>query len=431
MATDFGRTLRRSTFLLLILVAGIALLPCKAYAGCACGGGSDDESGSRPEVNITLRVSPAEGGYVKVNGDELEDDVYVALQGDELELEAVPAKGYEFDRWSGSVVSSDNPVERAFYNHKDITANFVPADQSLSLTEKRGLSVEIPDGTEALDSDGDVLRDVSIEVTTAHDTPVTMKVVSRVYDLLPSGATFDPPISLTLEYDQASVPAGVNANELAVAWFDEDAGAWTPLDSDVDEDAGVVRAKVSHFSEFCVLSPPPASGLSGTAQMTSPGFSLSQLDVTPSSVAVGQPVAVSVVAQYDGASAEGAAHVVLRVDGTEVDQQQVTLPSGESAQVTFTFTPSEEGPHEIDVNGLLAGVSVTPVSVPLALSQTVALVQDGGSFQIGLEPPSKSSWSWLRGWPPAAIGVMGIIVVLLVVVLTMLVRQVLRRRYDM
>ncbi|MCK9356663.1 MAG: hypothetical protein M0R22_05915 [Dehalococcoidia bacterium] len=435
MGTGFRRTLRHGTLLVFALVAATVLFPAQAYAGCACGGGSEDESGSRPEVNITLRVAPADGGYVKVDGEELEDDIYVASQGDKLELEAVPAQGYRFVRWSGSVVSSENPVERECYNHKDITANFVLEKESLSQLEKSGLSVDIPDGTEALDADGNELDDVSIEVAAVHDVPTTMTVVSRVYDVLPSGATFDPPITLTFEYDQASVPAGVDENELTVAWFDEESGAWTPLKSDVNEEDGIVTADVAHFSEFCVLSPTPASGLSGTGQPTSPGFSLSQLEVSPSSVAAGEPVTVSVLAHYEGASSDGASLVVLRVDGTEVDQQQVTLPSGESAEVAFTFTPSTGGPHEIDVNGLLGGLNVISVASPLALSQAVALAQDGGSFQLEApsqpEAPGQSSFSWLRGWPPVAVVVMGVVVVLLVLFLLLLVRQAFRRRYDM
>lgn len=434
MASTLRRTLLHSTLLLLALAATIPLLPAQAdAAGCyngRCPTGEDDDD-ERVQVNITLSVSPEDSGRIEVNGDELEDDVFVAFQGDTVELEAVPARGYEFAGWTGSLTSDENPWETPFYNHKTITANFVLEREELSSREKSGLSVNIPDGTEAFDADGNALDDVSIKVIKAHDIPESMLAVSRVYEVAPSGATFDPPITLSLEYDSDSVPAGVDIDELTVAWFDVEAGAWTPLTSDVDEGDGIVSAEVSHFSEFCVLSPAPASAsglsaVSGTL-LTSPGFSLSQLDVSPSSVSAGETVSVSVLAHYEGASAEGMSQVVLRVDGAVVDEQQVKLSAGDSAEVTFAFTATADGPHEIDVNGLLTGFSVTPAAAPVALSQAVALAQDESSFQ--LQAPSLPSFTWLGGWQSPAIAVTAVVVVLLLL-LPMVRRRILRYRYD-
>ncbi len=436
MASSLRRPLLHSALLLLIVVATIAVLPGQVdAAGCKrCPTGESDESDSRVEVNITLSASPKDGGRIDVNGDEFEGDVFVAFQGDVVELEAVPARGYEFAGWTGSLTSDENPWETPFYNHKTITANFVLEKQDLSLREKSGLSVDIPDGTEALDPDGNDLADVSIKVIKAHDIPDSLMAVSRVYEVAPSGATFDPPITLTVEYDQDSVPAGVDDDELAVAWFDDEAGTWTPLNSDVDEDDGIVTAEVSHFSEFCVLSPAPVagvatvSGTAGTAALTSPGFSLSQLDVSPSSVSAGETIAVSVLAHYEGASAEGVSQVVLRVDGAVVDEQQVKLSAGDSAEVTFTFTASTDGPHEIDVNGLLAGFSVAATVAPAALSQAVALAeQDESSFQ--LQVPSLPSFTWPGSLQPAAIAITAV-VVLLLLLLPLVRRRILRYRYD-
>jgi len=436
MPSSLRRTLLHSTLILCALIVATAMIPATASAACyggRCPTGEDDDDDRRVEVNITLSVSPDDSGHIEVNGEELEDDVFVAFQGDIVELEAVPARGYEFAGWTGSLTSDENPWETPFYNHKTITANFVLEREDLSLREERGLSVEIPEDTEALGPDGNALDDVTIEVIKAHDIPESMVAVSRVYDVAPSGATFDPPITLTLEYDKDSLPAGIDDDELAVAWYDDDAGAWTPLASDVDGDNGVVTAEVSHFSEFCVLSPAPVAGVatvSGTAPLTSPGFSLSQLDVSPSSVSAGTTVTVSVLAHYEGASAEGVSEILLRVDGAVVDERQVKLSAGDSAEVAFTFTPSVEGPHEIDVNGLLAGLSVTPAAVPVAstaLSQAVALAQDESSFQ--LQAPSLPSFTWLGGWQPAAIAVTAVVVVLLLL-LPLVRRRILRYRYD-
>ncbi|MFC1943788.1 hypothetical protein ACFLWO_04370, partial [Chloroflexota bacterium] len=43
------------------------------------------------------------------------------------------------------------------------------------------------------------------------------KPVSSTYELLPSGATFDPPITVTFDYDSALIPEGVSETEVVIA----------------------------------------------------------------------------------------------------------------------------------------------------------------------------------------------------------------------
>ncbi len=440
MAGSFRRTALHSTLILCALILTSALLPGAVGAACyngRCPTGEYDDSDRRVNVNITLSVSPEGSGHIEVNGKELEDDVYVALQGDVVKLEAVPERGYEFAGWTGSFASSANPWETPFYNHKTLTANFVPERERLSAREVKGLSVEIPEDTEALNADGSELDDVSIKVVKSHDIPDGMIVVSRVYDVAPNGATFDPPIMLSIEYDQSSVPAGVDEDEMALAWFDEAAGAWALLDSEVDEGDGIVSAEVSHFSEFCVLSPVPAAAAAtgaspaafAAATATSPGFSLSGLAVEPSSAAAGQPVTVSLKASYAGPDADGITEVMLRVDGVVVDQQEVIVPAGDSTRVTFNYTPSAEGAHEIDVNGLQGGLSVTPAA-PVALSQAVARAQADDSLHLPIPELPSLSLSWLRGWGTIGCVAAGAVLLLLLLSLPLLRRRILRYRYD-
>ncbi len=417
---------------LIVSACLIALTALPGYASAACysgrcPSGESDDSDARVQVNITLSVSPEDAGYIEVNGKELTDDVFVAYQGDTVTLEAVAERGYEFDGWTGSLSCDQNPWVTPFYNHKQITANFVPVHVTPTGRQSRGLAIEIPEDTEALSPDGEELDDISISVIKAHDVPEAMVAVSRVYDVTPSGATFDPPIIMSIEYDEDSLPDGTNADELKVAWFDEDAGTWSPLKSNVDEKDGVVTAEVTHFSEFCVLSPAPVTATGGATPATSPGFSLSGLTVTPSTAAAGDNVSISVMATYGGSNNDGVSNVVLRVDGIVVGQQQVTLPSGQSTSVVFSYVPSAEGPHEVDVNGLQAGLNVTLSAAPAALSQAVALAQESDSFE--LPAPSVSVFSWLHGWQPSAVIITAAVVALLLL-LPFVRRRILRYRYD-
>ncbi len=261
----------------------LALPPSAADAACRgglCPAGGDDDSDRKVQVNITLSVVPEEAGIIEVNGDELETGVFEATQGDIVVLEALPASGYEFDHWSGSLSSTDNPLETPFYNHKSITANFVSdKDEADSAPDdESALVVRIPNGTTARDADGDEVTDVSVDVRQPHDVPDDRVMVNQVFDLGPDGATFDPPLRVVLPYDPGELPDGVREDELRAAYYDDASDTWVELPSVVDEDDMTVTADVSHFTEFSVLAPKPESS---ALPLTAPGFSISSLAITP------------------------------------------------------------------------------------------------------------------------------------------------------
>ncbi len=67
--------------------------------------------------------------------------------------------------------------------------------------------MDIPAGTTALDAQGTPLTSVSCEIVAELPAaPQEQNVIGLAYDLESSGATFDPPISLTFEYDPTVDP---------------------------------------------------------------------------------------------------------------------------------------------------------------------------------------------------------------------------------
>ena len=89
---------------------------------------------------LTVRVSPSTSGDVKIDNNI--PPSYPALYSFTLNasvcLEAVPAPGYEFVNWSGSLVGSTNPEYVTMSCNKDITANFAPQaepDQTASVSD--------------------------------------------------------------------------------------------------------------------------------------------------------------------------------------------------------------------------------------------------------------------------------------------------------
>jgi len=73
-----------------------------------------------PQYTLTVSVSPSGSGSVSPSG-----GTYTA--GTQVTLTATPASGWRFDRWSGSISSTSNPVTITMDGNKSVTANFVYA----------------------------------------------------------------------------------------------------------------------------------------------------------------------------------------------------------------------------------------------------------------------------------------------------------------
>lgn len=113
--------MRELQLLLFILVSALAFL-----AGCDTTDSSFDES--IPEVySLTTRVMPEGGG--RVNPDFGDFEVNTSL-----EIEAIPAEGYVFERWEGDLNGNTNPESVVIDDDKNITARFSPRDYPLNIT---------------------------------------------------------------------------------------------------------------------------------------------------------------------------------------------------------------------------------------------------------------------------------------------------------
>jgi len=76
-----------------------------------------------------------------------------------------------------------------------------------------------------------------------------------VLDFGPDDATFDPPITITMEYDPEELPEGVSPEDLVLAYYDDDLGEWVELtDITVDPSNNTVSGLTSHFTQFAVLA---------------------------------------------------------------------------------------------------------------------------------------------------------------------------------
>jgi hypothetical protein len=129
---------------------------------------------------------------------------------------------------------------------------------------------DIPSGTTMKDDKGGILKAISAANLASPPAPPAQNAIILAKEMGPSGATFDPPITITMKFDPASLPAGLTKDKLVMAFWD--GAKWVNLVSTVDSTANTVSAKVSHFTPYAILgaTAPPAQATPTTPAVTTP-----------------------------------------------------------------------------------------------------------------------------------------------------------------
>ena len=132
-----------------------------------------------------------------------------------------------------------------------------------------------------------------------------------------------------------------------------------------------------------------ANGLSGSFEVKEgskvAAFSLSGLDISPSTASGGEHVSTSVTVTNMG-DLEGNYTAILKIDGAEVARQEVNLAGGVSKTVNFPVTERDAGNYSVAIGELT------------------------GSFTVTAQQPAGVSW-------PLVGGIIGAVVVITVVYL--------------
>lgn len=120
------------------------------------------------------------------------------------------------------------------------------------------VTLEIPKG--ALDEETRItvdpisVADLDAEKLNLSGDQLDAIVSGTVVDLGPDGLVFDPPLELTLTYDEDALDEGFDEAELELATLDGN-GVESLSPSDVDPVANTVTADVEHFTLFFVFQP--------------------------------------------------------------------------------------------------------------------------------------------------------------------------------
>ncbi len=121
------------TLYILVLVVTVALI------GAGCGTTDSDSNGGDPPppppptFSLSTSVSPDGAGSVSPSSGSFEQDAQVSV-------EASSNEGWRFDRWSGDIESTDNPLSFSITSNTSLTANFIDVTSAytISLTAANG-----------------------------------------------------------------------------------------------------------------------------------------------------------------------------------------------------------------------------------------------------------------------------------------------------
>ncbi|MFC1940834.1 hypothetical protein ACFLWL_00245 [Chloroflexota bacterium] len=273
------------------------------------------------------------------------------------------------------------------------------------------LELKMDKGTRALDKDGKPLAGVILaEEKNPPAPPTDAHIIGLTYNLEPDGATFDPPIDLSLTYDPRKIPEGVNEADLVIArWYkltDEDTGKWVSVrGAIVDPETNTIKAQLGSFSTYTVIGhiPPPAP-------MPEPAtFTLSDLSISPAAVDIGGSVSIKVLVTNTGDLTDTYT-ATLKINNALEDDKYITLMGGGSSlPVTFTTTMDVAGTYTVSIDGLSGTFTVKAPVTPTPVTPTPVTVTP-----TPVTPPVTPVNWWLIGGIFAAVVIIGVFITLVV-----------------
>ncbi|MFC2065829.1 CARDB domain-containing protein [Chloroflexota bacterium] len=261
----------------------------------------------------------------------------------------------------------------------------------IALSEDKVSKLTIAKNTIAKNKAGSLLHHITMKpMTQPPATPADSSFATLVYDFGPDGATFDPPVTLTITYDPDDLPKGVDEKNLIIAMWDSAASKWVELDSTINPGDNTITAPVSHFTAFTVVaSTHPAS------------FTVSELTVTPGEVNIKEKVTISVLVSNSGDLSDSY-KATLKIDNKVAETKEVTVAGHDSEKIVFTTAMDAAGTYTINVDGLTgkfvverpsafttSTLSITPAEVNVGQKVTISVVVSNtgdisGSYKVTL-----------------------------------------------
>ncbi len=131
------------------------------------------------------------------------------------------------------------------------------------------ISFTINQGVVLLNENQEPLRFIKVAVDpTIPVPPKDVEIIGEIFDIQPQGATANPPLRLTLKYDNSLFPDGANEND---AWvYGYVGGAWELVPyKQIDIANHRVTTTITRFAKYSVLAPTKPVQISTPAAQSS------------------------------------------------------------------------------------------------------------------------------------------------------------------
>ena len=264
-------------------------------------------------------------------------------------------------------------------------------------------SLTIADGTTCT-KDGYPIDSIETALNENPPEPPEDAYVIAAFNFEPSGAVFNPAITIVYSYAGMTLPEGVAESDLTLAFYDETSGEWVILPCTVNTADQTITAQISHFTIFGVIGSQSAA------------FTVSGLEISPSSVEEDGKVTISAIVTNTG-SVGGSYTMMLNINGVKDQEKTVTVSAGSSQKVTFEVT-KPVGDYSVMVDGLTGSLKVTAKAVPATeppASTSPSPSQTTAPPSTPAEVAKPSNWALIGG-------IIGAVVVIAILAVVLVIR---------
>jgi hypothetical protein len=121
------------------------------------------------------------------------------------------------------------------------------------------LEIEIKKDTKVTDENGNPIDSITIDLMDKHFDELSNSVAmgNIVYQGLPSGARFDPPLEMTIKTKKGNLLNGYNPSDLKIGYYDKKSDIWftyKSLDFYEDENYYYYTSLIDHFTPIAIVA---------------------------------------------------------------------------------------------------------------------------------------------------------------------------------